>query len=151
MRAVNVTPEIALARQASEEGQAPGRLRLPALSLRKLALAYALGALLLVLITVAIGGTGLYLWQQASRESVRINSLVEETQGMRGSLYRQMKEVFDALFLHDPDAAVQYRTQQQEVEARLAVLRTLVHAAVEREAIQRLARPIRISARIPMA
>jgi signal transduction histidine kinase len=46
--------------------------------------------------------------------------------------------VFDALFLDDPDAVVQYRTHQQEVEARLAVLATLVDTAVEREAIQRL-------------
>jgi signal transduction histidine kinase len=122
----------------SGEIQPHGALRLSALSLRKLALAYALGALLLVLITVAIGGTGLYLWQQASRESVRIDSLVEETQGMRGSLYRQMKEVFDALFLDDPDAVVQYRAHQQEVEARLAALATLVDAAIEREAVRRL-------------
>ena len=116
------------------------RMHLSALPLRKLALAYALGALLLVLTTVAIGGTGLYLWQQASRESVRIDSLVEETQGMRGSLYRQMKEVFDALFLDDPDARAQYRAHQQEVESRLAVLTTLADTPIEREGIQRLGR-----------
>jgi len=116
------------------------RMHLSALPLRKLALAYALGALLLVLITVAIGGTGLYLWQQASRESVRIDSLVEETQGMRGSLYRQMKEVFDALFLDDPDAPAQYRAHQQEVESRLAMLTKLADTAIEREGIQRLGR-----------
>jgi signal transduction histidine kinase len=108
-------------------------------SLREIALAYALGALLLVLITVAIGGSGLYLWQQASRESIRIASLVEETQSMRGSLYRQMKEVFDALFLDDPDAPAQYRVHQQEVEAGLAALAARVDTPAEKDAVQRLA------------
>src|SRR5690348_9243897 len=103
---------------ANNQELPPGR-RTSALALRELALLYALGVLLLVLITVAMGGTGLYLWYQASRESVRIDALVEETQGMRGSLYRQMKEVFDALFLDDRDAGAQYRTHQKEVESRL--------------------------------
>jgi len=108
------------------------------LSLRELVLAYAVGALLLVLATVAIGGVGLYLWQQSSRESLRINSLVEETQGMRGSLYRQMKEVFDALFLDDPDAAAQYRAYEREIEARLTSLRSVAGTDAERDAIERL-------------
>jgi signal transduction histidine kinase len=116
------------------------RSRPSALALRELALVYALGVLLLVLVTVAIGGTGLYLWQQASRESVRIDSLVEETQGMRGSLYRQMKEVFDALFLDDRDAGAQYRTHQREVEARLDALTALAATTAEHEAVLRLAR-----------
>src|SRR5690349_5863693 len=116
------------------------RARATAMPLRDWVLAYALGALLLVLATVAIGGTGLYMWRQASRESVRIDSLVEETQGMRGNLYRQMKEVFDALFLDDADAGAQYRTHQHEVEGRLAVLDQLAATAAEREAVVRLGR-----------
>ena len=113
------------------------RMTLAPLSLRELALAYAAGALLLVLATVAIGGFGLYLWQQSSRESLRINALVEETQGMRGSLYRQMKEVFDALFLDDPDAATQYAVHQREVEARLSRLHQLTATLAEQQAIDR--------------
>lgn len=115
-------------------------MTLAPLSLRELALAYAAGALLLVLATVAIGGFGLYLWQQSSRESLRINALVEETQGMRGSLYRQMKEVFDALFLDDPDAATQYAVHQREVEARLSRLHQLTATLAEQQAIDRLER-----------
>ena len=115
-------------------------MNLAPLSLRELALAYAAGALLLVLATVAIGGFGLYLWQQSSRDSLRINALVEETQGMRGSLYRQMKEVFDALFLDDPDAAAQYSLHQREVEARLSQLHQLTVTPAEQQAIDQLDR-----------
>jgi signal transduction histidine kinase len=115
-------------------------MTLRTLSLRELVLAYAVGALLLVVATVAIGGVGLYLWQLSSRESLRINSLVEETQGMRGSLYRQMKEVFDALFLDDPDAAAQYRAYAREIEARLNNLNSVAGTDAERDAIDRLRR-----------
>ena len=80
---------------------------------------YALGYLLLVLASGALGGAGLYLWHQSSEESLRINSMVQEIQEMRGNLYRQVKEVFDAVFLNDSDAARQYQEYQKRIELHL--------------------------------
>jgi signal transduction histidine kinase len=115
----------------------PARRALP---LRNLATLSAAGSLLLVAITVAIGGAGLFVWQQSSREALRINAVVEETQAMRGALYRQMKEVFDAVFLDDRDAVEQYRAHEREIAGHLFRLRDLAQNPDEQTAITGLER-----------
>jgi signal transduction histidine kinase len=107
-------------------------------SLRNLALTFGAGALALVVATVIIGGAGIITWQRASSEALRLNLLTEETQALRGALYRQMKEVFDSVFLDDPDARGEYRAREAEVEQHLARLRDIVADADERDAIARL-------------
>jgi nitrogen fixation/metabolism regulation signal transduction histidine kinase len=107
-------------------------------SLKHLMLFYALGYLLLVLASGALGGAGLYLWHQSSEESLRINSMVGEIQEMRGNLYRQVKEVFDAVFLNDPDAARQYQEYQKRIELHLENLDSVAVYNEEHEAINRL-------------
>jgi signal transduction histidine kinase len=111
----------------------------PARPLRQLATLSASASLLLVALTVAIGGAGLVVWQQSSREALRINALVEETQGMRGALYRQMKEVFDAVFLEEPGAAAQYDAHAAEIRAHLTGLEQLAEGEPERAAVAQLA------------
>jgi signal transduction histidine kinase len=114
-------------------------LRTPlAPTLRELVFTYAAGAAALVLLTIAIGGAGLILWQRSSSEALRNNALVEEAQGMRGSLYRQMKEVFDAVFLEDAAAASQYRSHAKDIQAHLARLHELVDSAEEHAAVARV-------------
>ena len=115
----------------------PARRALP---LRNLATLSAAGSLLLVAATVAIGGAGLFAWQQSSREALRINAVVEETQAMRGALYRQMKEVFDAVFLDDPDAPAQYRGHEREIAGRLTRLRELASNPDESAGVAGVAR-----------
>lgn len=110
----------------------------PETSLRALAVSFAAGSLLLVLATVAVGGVGLVLWQRATEASLRLTSLVEELQAVRGGLYRQMKEVFDAAFLADADAARQYRALSAQVEERLQRLRQLAGDSPERLAVARV-------------
>ncbi len=107
-------------------------------SLKHLMLFYALGYLLLVLASGALGGAGLYLWHQSSQESLRINSMVQEIQEMRGNLYRQVKEVFDAVFLSDSDAARQYQEYQKRIELQLEKLDSIAAYNEEHEAINRL-------------
>jgi len=107
-------------------------------SLKHLMLFYALGYLLLVLASGALGGAGLYLWHQSSEESLRINSMVGEIQEMRGNLYRQVKEVFDAVFLNDSDAARQYQEYQKRIELHLENLDSVAAYNEEHEAINRL-------------
>ncbi|MGH8750996.1 MAG: HAMP domain-containing protein, partial [Burkholderiales bacterium] len=101
-------------------------------------LLYALGYLFLVLASGALGSAALYYWQESSRESLRINSMVEEIQDMRGNLYRQVKEVFDAVFLNDPDAARQYKEYQKRIEQHLEKLDNIATNNEERGAINRL-------------
>jgi signal transduction histidine kinase len=114
-------------------------LRTPlAPTLRELAFTYAAGAAALVVLTIAIGGAGLVLWQYSSGEALRNNALVEEAQGMRGSLYRQMKEVFDAVFLEDSAAVSQYHAHESDIRTRLARLHQLADSAEERNAIARV-------------
>ncbi len=107
-------------------------------SLKHLMLLYALGYLLLVLASGALGSAALYYWQESSRESLRINSMVQEIQEMRGNLYRQVKEVFDAVFLNDPDAEQQYQGYQKRIERHLEKLDGHDANNDEREAINRL-------------
>jgi hypothetical protein len=77
-------------------------------SLRDLTLRYSTVYLALVVVTAVLGGGALWLWQEASSESLRVNSMVQEVEIMRGNLYRQMKELFDTTFLDDPNAQTQY-------------------------------------------
>ena len=107
-------------------------------SLKHLMLFYALGYLVLILASGALGGAGLYLWHQSSEESLRINSMVGEIQEMRGNLYRQVKEVFDMVFLSDPDAARQYQEYQKRIEQHLNNLDSAAAYNEEHEAINRL-------------
>lgn len=101
-------------------------------------LLYALGYLLLVLASGVLGSAALYYWQESSRESLRINSMVEEIQEMRGNLYRQVKEVFDAVFLSDTDAARQYQEYQKRIEEHLLKLDSIAANNEEHAAINRL-------------
>lgn len=113
------------------------RTRLPP-SLHELAFTYAASAATLVLLTAAIGVAGLILWQHSSREALRVNAMIEAAQSMRGALYRQMKEVFDTVFLEDPAAAIQYRGHERQIEAGLGQLQALAAPGEERSAVGRL-------------
>lgn len=107
-------------------------------SLKRLMLLYAMGYLALVLIAGGAGGAGMHFLQEASKESMRINSLVNEVQDMRGNLYRQVKEVFDGAFLNDPHAIQQYQQYQRRIEQHLARLDASNLNPRERDAMNRL-------------
>lgn len=77
-------------------------------SLKRLLLIHELTFVLLVAVAGIAGGYGIYLWRAASAESIRIGQLSMEVQQTRGDLYRQMKELFDAQFLADPQAQAEY-------------------------------------------
>src|SRR5688572_24243708 len=107
-------------------------------SLNNMLLRYQAAFLLLVLVSAALGGAGIYSWSQIYRESLRINSMMQEAQEMRGHLYRQMKEVFDASFLGDTDAKSQYRYYAETIETQLAVLQAKASSEEEINSVQRL-------------
>jgi signal transduction histidine kinase len=107
-------------------------------SLKDLLLIHELAFILLVVLAVAAGGIGIHLWDQSSRESQRINLLVQEIQQTRGDLYRQMKELFDAYFLNDANAEREYNTYTVSIEAHFENLRTLAVGEEEQTAITEL-------------
>ena len=107
-------------------------------SLKDLLLIHELAFILLVILAVAAGSIGIHLWDQSSRESQRINLLVQEIQQTRGDLYRQMKELFDAYFLNDVDAEREYNTYTASIEEHFEKLNALAVGDEELTAINEL-------------
>lgn len=109
-------------------------------ALKQLLLIHELTFVLLLVLAVAAGTLGIRSWQQASQESQRINSLIQEIQQARGDLYRQMKELFDAYFLSDPHARVEYDGYALKVKNHFQELRKLADGKQELDAIDGLQR-----------
>jgi len=107
-------------------------------SLKELLLIHELAFILLVILAGAAGSIGIHLWDESSRESQRINQLVQEIQQTRGDLYRQMKELFDAYFLNDTEAENEYNAYTASIEQHFATLRELVEGEEELTAIKEL-------------
>lgn len=99
-------------------------------SLRDLLLVHELIFIALIVLAVGGGAYGLRLWDQSAKESERINLLVQEIQQVRGDLYRQMKELFDAFLLNDEDARDEYKVYTQTILHHFKQLKNL---AVGRE------------------
>ena len=96
-------------------------------SLKQYLLLYAVGFLALVTIAGGMGGYALYFWHQSSRETLRLNSMMQQVQEMRGNLYLQLKEVFDSIFLADSEAVKQYYEYEQRIQTHLNRLDNIAH------------------------
>ena len=107
-------------------------------SLRNLLLAHEIIFIILILLAVAGGGYGIYVWDQSAKESQRIHYLSQEIQQTRGDLYRQMKELFDTFFLEDRDAKNEYDAYTQAIFKHFAKLNNLAVGAQEKQAITNL-------------
>ena len=112
-------------------------------SLQQITLRYSAIYLALVFCTSVLGAGGLYLWQTTTEESLRLQSMLHEVDAMRGTLYRQMKEVFDAAFLDDPQAKSQYREFGLQIEAGLKRLTQNARPGDETRAVNELRRSYR--------
>lgn len=93
--------------------------------LKTLLLVHELIFVLLVVLAGAAGGYGIQQWRTASLESVRISQLALKIQQTRGDLYRQMKELFDARFLADPQAPSEYAQYTRQIEEHFRSLANL--------------------------
>jgi len=107
-------------------------------SLKDLLLIHELAFILLIFLVASIGAIGIQLQDQSSQESNRINSLVQEVQQTRGDLYRQLKELFDAYFLDDPEARTEYNQFTVSVENHFQQLQRLAVGEAEKAAIHDL-------------
>ncbi|HSH71948.1 MAG TPA: HAMP domain-containing sensor histidine kinase [Methylophilaceae bacterium] len=110
----------------------------PQKSLNDLLLIHELAFILLVVLAGAAGAIGIQLGDKSSLESQRINSLVQEIQQTRGDLYRQMKELFDAYFLADPEAEGEYHAYTVSVQKHFTKLKELTVGTEEKAAIKEL-------------
>lgn len=107
-------------------------------SLKDLLLVHELIFILLVALAGGAGGIGIHLWDRSSQESQRINHLIQEIQQTRGDLYRQMKEIFDAYFLADPQARQEYHTYTLSIKKHFTQLSDLAEGEEELAAIAAL-------------
>ncbi len=107
-------------------------------SLRDLLLAHELIFIALILLAVAGGGYGIYVWDKSAKESQRIHYLNQEIQQTRGDLYRQMKELFDTFFLEDADGKNEYEAYTQSILKHFEALNNLAVGTQEKQAIHDL-------------
>jgi len=109
-------------------------------SLQAILLLHELSFVLLILITGFVGIAWSVSWQQSSAESLRIGSMNTKVQNLRGELYRQLKEVFDASFLHDTDAIDEYQSYTRIISADLDELYLLATDQQEENAISNMSK-----------
>ena len=105
-------------------------------SLQATLLLHELSFVLLVLITGTVGVVWSVSWQHSSEESLRIGLMNTSMQNIRGELYRQLKEVFDASFLHDIDAVDEYHAYTETINSYLIELNVLASDQQEQQAIK---------------
>ena len=67
--------------------------------------------------------------------NLAVNSMMQQVQEMRGSLYLQLKEVFDSIFLADEDAIKQFHEFEQRIQTHLNRLENTARGTEERDAI----------------
>ncbi|ROH84094.1 sensor histidine kinase [Pseudomethylobacillus aquaticus] len=107
-------------------------------SLKHLLLIHELAFIGLIVLAGAAGVLGIRLWDDSSQESQRIHVLVQEIQQTRGDLYRQMKELFDAFFLADSTAQIEYDTYTISIRQHFEKLDALAEGEAEHAAINNL-------------
>ena len=103
--------------------------------LRHLLLFHDLYFIVLIILAVASGAYGIYLWDKASRQSQRINIVIQEIYLVRGDLYRQMKELFDAFLLQEDTALEEYDEYTSTILSHLQQLQRIMIDAEERTAL----------------
>jgi len=91
-------------------------------SLARLMLMHSTAFLFLVVVSVSAAGGIVTLHQETARQSLQLNRLVQVIHVLRGNLYRQFKELYDYVFVGDPDALVEFQRFNAIIEADLALL-----------------------------
>jgi len=107
-------------------------------SLKDVLTIHELAFIILILLTATSSGIGFNIWQALTHETQRINKLVTEVHQTRGDLYRQIKELFDAVFLEDNNAKIQYDQFTLSVQNHFSSLHKLTDNPEEKLAINAL-------------
>lgn len=107
-------------------------------SIERLLLVHGLMSLILVAASTGIGGGLVYFQQQATAQSIRETDLQSALLALRGDLYLQIKEVYDHVFIQDPEASQEFDAYAFRIEGNLETLRQLASATTRREEIDHL-------------
>ncbi len=93
-------------------------------SLDRLLLLHSIAALFLVALSATAAGGVVYFQHQASRQAVSQASVFNALQGLRGDLYRQVKEVYDHVFVgEDARPAFLVLTAFGDIEDAVAAMK----------------------------
>lgn len=104
-------------------------------SLSRLLLYHELAFLLLIAVSALLGVLWVQTWQQASRESIRVNRVLYDAQRLRADLYRQTREVLVATNSRDPGAMDLYWRHIYDIESQFYALQQMALRPVESEAV----------------
>jgi len=99
---------------------------------------HELSFVVLIIMTALMSFNWALAWQKSSEESLRLSSINTHVQHLRGDLYRQLKEVFDVVFLNDELAAEQYYQFVDQINSYLARLKVLSSSPDEELLIVRI-------------
>ncbi len=102
-------------------------------------LLHELSFVLIILLAAGLTVGWVFAWQNNSQESLRLTAINTHMQHVRGDLYRQIKEVFDDIFLNDESAKDQYFGYSETIEQELNRMRLLAKSNNEQQQIQKIA------------
>ncbi len=100
---------------------------------------HELSFVLIIMLTAGLGVSWVLAWQNNSQESLRLTALNTHMQHVRGDLYRQIKEVFDVIFLNDDSAEQQYFGYSQAIKHELNQMQLLARSENEQQQVQKIA------------
>lgn len=102
-------------------------------------LLHELSFVIIILLVAGLGISWVFAWQNNSQESLRLTAINTHMQHVRGDLYRQIKEVFDVIFLNDESAEEQYFGYSETIKQELNQMRLLAKSENEQQQIQKIA------------
>src|SRR5690606_9841885 len=94
--------------------------------------------IVLIVMTALMSFNWALAWQKSSEESLRLSTINTHVQHLRGDLYRQLKEVFDVVFLDDALAEGEYYQFRRQIDDYLYQLKILVKTPAEEVLIARI-------------
>ena len=99
---------------------------------------HELSFVVLIVMTALMSFNWALAWQKSSEESLRLSSMNTHVQHLRGDLYRQLKEVFDVVFLNDVLAIEEYYQFRNQIDSYLLRLKVLAQTPTEEILIVRI-------------
>src|SRR5690554_6221153 len=99
---------------------------------------HELSFIVLIVMTALMSFNWALSWQKNSEESLRLSAMNTHVQHLRGDLYRQLKEVFDVVFLNDPLAEDEYYQFRRQIDDYLRRLKVLAQTPAEEILIVRI-------------
>jgi signal transduction histidine kinase len=102
-------------------------------------LLHELSFVLIIMLTAGLGVSWVFAWQNNSQESLRLTALNTHMHHVRGDLYRQIKEVFDVIFLDDVSAEQEYFGYSQAIKQELNQMQQLATSENEQQQVQKIA------------